>query len=459
MLLDHRRILGPSDGEVFDTCADHLALAKNLYNAALFRLRQTFCGWDKPNRTACEQEVFKELDVLRAAYPKMRIRRVLSYKALYRLMRVTQNPDFVAGLPSQSAEAILRLVCQMFSQWLVSLKDYRQNPGKYLARPRMPHYCRGKRHMYSITNQSAVLYPVKEDGQTAGSALKLPCISKRLRFPELDAGVNLREVRVCPYFGKIVLHLIIEDEAPAFYPDMPEKAAIDFGTDNLMALVCTDGTSVLWKGGAILAEDRQFAKTRGFLVGEITRGHEHMRASSHRLDDLSRYHDCFIRDQLHKLSTDVIRFCVQHRVGVLVLGVNKMWKQRASMSRVSNQKFVMIPHTRLRDMIVYKAAIAGIEIVLQEESYTSKADCTAKDKIPVYGKEKGKPSFSGKRVKRGLYRTGRGLLINADLNGAANILRKAFPYVWFDRKDFRFLGTPSVVNFKTLNRQKSFASA
>ena len=106
---------------------------------------------------------------------------------------------------------------------------------------------------------------------------------------------------------------------------------------------------------------------------------------------------------MHKLSTAIVRYCIAHRIGILVVGTNRLWKQHASMSKENNQKFVSIPHERLRWMISYKALVAGIEVIWQEESYTSKADCTAGDLIPVYGKEKTHPVFSGRRIERGLY--------------------------------------------------------
>ena len=104
---------------------------------------------------------------------------------------------------------------------------------------------------------------------------------------------------------------------------------------------------------------------------------------------------------MHKLSKAIVRYCIAHRIGILVVGTNRLWKQHASMSKKNNQKFVSIPHEKLRLMISYKALVAGIEVIWQEESYTSKADCTAGDLIPVYGKEKTHPVFSGCRIELG----------------------------------------------------------
>ena len=122
------------------------------------------------------------------------------------------------------------------------------------------------------------------------------------------------------------------------------------------------------------------------------------------------------------------------------------------MGAANNQNFVSIPHARLTELIIYKANMAGITVVTQEESYTSRADCTSHDRMPVYGAGNSEePVFSGKRISRGRYRTGSGMIINADCNGAANILRKAFPEAFAATTDFSFLKTPESVGFKDLN--------
>ena len=105
----------------------------------------------------------------------------------------------------------------------------------------------------------------------------------------------------------------------------------------------------------------------------------------------------------------------------------------------------------LRTMITYKALNAGIRIIEQEESYTSKADLIANDRIPTYGVDDKDASFSGKRIKRGLYRCSNGMILNADCHAAANIMRKAIPDIWKDTRDYTFLSAPDVYGFHKLN--------
>lgn len=110
-----------------------------------------------------------------------------------------------------------------------------------------------------------------------------------------------------------------------------------------------------------------------------------------------------------------------HGIGTLVIGYNPKWKQRVNIGRVNNQKFVSIPHAMLLEMLTYKAELAGIQVVLQEESYTSK--CSFLDREFPEKRE----VYAGKRIQRGLFQAADGNLINADVNAAYNIITKAFP--------------------------------
>ncbi|MBQ8053781.1 MAG: transposase, partial [Lachnospiraceae bacterium] len=146
--------------EICGQMEEWLRLSKNLYNAALFRIRQVFTGWNKEKRTDNEEEVFGEVRVMQAAYPHIKVRRVLSYRALEAIMRANGNPDFFAGLPMQTSQRILKEAVTVFKAWLSSLKEFDRAPEKYTGKPRMPKYLKGDRHTFYITNQDAVLYPV-----------------------------------------------------------------------------------------------------------------------------------------------------------------------------------------------------------------------------------------------------------------------------------------------------------
>lgn len=432
---------------IYDYCGSYAVLAKLLYNAALFRIRQIFTGYDKDSRTDHEKEVFNEVKLLQQTYPAIKVKRVISYSHLEKLMRVTRNPDFFAGLPMQTAQAVVKQAVTDFSNWLKALKDYKNSPSKYPGRPQMPHYRKQDAITFSITNQDAVLYFTDR-----GTLLKLPGIRERLYLPNVEKGSVLKEVKVKPYYGRYILSLTIECKDPAVSSqDMPNICAVDFGVDNFAAVVCNDGSSVLYKGKAVLSDCQWFHKKRAHATGLITKGHKHMHAESKYLSRLSRHHADFVKDKCHKISRSIVDYCIRHQAGTLVLGENRLWKQNSSIGSRNNQNFVSMPIALLRQLIIYKASGAGIRVIMQEESYTSKADITAMDCIPVYGIDDDKAAFSGSRISRGLYRCGNGLVINADCNGAANIMRKAIPDAWNDTDDFSFLASPEVCGFHELN--------
>ena len=437
---------------LFSYCNEQSLLACNLYNASLFRIRQIFTGWDKPNRSDNENQVFGEVALLESAYPSIKVKRVISYTHLEKLMRVTANPDFFAGLPMQTAQAIVKAACQDFKNWLTSLKDFKAFPEKYLGKPKMPHYKKsGGMATFTITNQDAVIYDSgKPDGS---SALKLPKIKERLDIGIIPKDSRLAECKVTPHYGRFIISITLESDTVINDSGMPNIAAIDFGSDNIAAIVSTDLSSRLYKGNAILSRNQFFAKCRASLVSKATQGKKHYCPRTRRLDNLSFHHDAFNKDQCHKISKSIINYCIKHRVGTLILGVNKNMKQNINIGKRNNQLFYGMPLSMLRQMIQYKAAAAGIDVCLQEESYTSKADFTAMDHIPVYGKDDDVCTFSGKRIKRGLYRCHDGRIINADLNGAANILRKAVPDTFKDIRDYGFLNNPEVLGFHELNPQ------
>lgn len=130
---------------------------------------------------------------------------------------------------------------------------------------------------------------------------------------------------------------------------------------------------------------------------------------------------------LHTISRFVIELLVAEGIGTLVIGKNGGWKQEANMGKRTNQQFVQIPHARFISMLTYKAELVGITVLVTEESYTSKASFLDRDLLPVRKSGGEKHTFSGKRIKRGLYRASDGRLINADINGASNIVRKVAP--------------------------------
>ena len=434
-----------SEDMIYSYCDDFCRKAKLLYNAALFRIRNIFTGYEKEHRTDNEEDIFCEVHALQDVHPQIHVRKVISYNHLEKLMRVTENPDFFIGLPMQTAQAMVKQAVTDFKNWLASLREYKKHPEKFLGRPKIPHY--KKQDLATvITNQDAVLYPSE-----TGVSLKLPIIKKRLSFSNISEHAFLKEVRIKPYHGRFLFCLTFEEPEPVIETSMPYTCAIDFGIDNFAAIVCDDGSSAIYKGGAVLSDTQWFHKQKAMYISILTNGHKNRYATSKRLADLSYHHANFVKDQCHKISRSIIDFCVDHYAGTLIFGVNPLWKQNSRIGKINNQKFVSMPIAFLRAMITYKALNAGIKIIEQEESYTSKADITTKDYIPTYRVDDENAQFSGIRIKRGLYRCADGTILNADCHAAANIMRKAVPDIWDRTTDFSFLTSPKVYGFHELN--------
>ncbi|TMD70336.1 MAG: IS200/IS605 family element transposase accessory protein TnpB, partial [Chloroflexi bacterium] len=152
---------------------------------------------------------------------------------------------------------------------------------------------------------------------------------------------------------------------------------------------------------------------------------------------------------MHTTSRKIIDLLVQEEIGVLVIGKNDGWKQACEMGKRTTQNFVQIPHARFISMLTYKAALVGITVKITEESYTSQASFLDRDPLPVWKpNDNTEHTFSGKRIKRGLYRASGHRFINADINGAYNIVRKVAPDAFGSEEveDGKRVATPLVVH-------------
>jgi putative transposase len=181
----------------------------------------------------------------------------------------------------------------------------------------------------------------------------------------------------------------------------------------------------LIKGRPLKAINTFYNKKRSRLQSALKI--KHNQTTSQKLKNLTHKRNCRLENYLHTASKKVIDWCTEHQIGILVIGHNPTWKQEINLGKRNNQQFVNIPHYRLIEMLTYKAKLKGIQVVITEESYTSKASAVDGDALPKYGEKK--PVFQGRRIARGLYKTAKGRLLNADVNGSFNIIRKVIPDV------------------------------
>src|SRR5260370_214333 len=236
---------------------------------------------------------------------------------------------------------------------------------------------------------------------------------------------RIKQARIVPRIGYYVVEVAYEQQEATPSGNPALYAAVDLGVDTLAALTSNKvGFAPRLVTGRVLKSYNQFYNKRRAELQEAL-GHE---GTTARLERLTTKRTRRINHYLHAASKTIIVLLVAEGIGTLVIGKNLLWKQEVELGRVNNQHFVQIPHARFIDMLSYKAELAGIWVIVQEESYTSKASFLDLDPIPDYTpKREDKPVFSGKRVERGLYRTKAGRRIQADVNGSYNIGRKALP--------------------------------
>lgn len=223
-----------------------------------------------------------------------------------------------------------------------------------------------------------------------------------------------------------------------------EALCCDLGIDNFATFVSTKPgiRPFLVKGKILKSINQQYNKQVAELRSK--KHYEHI-----RIKGVKRY--CQLQDLMHKASRLAVNFCLAHDLGRIVIGTNRNWKQSVNLGKRNNQNFVMLPHAKFIEMVRYKAEEYGIQVTVREESYTSQASALDMDVIADFDPKQGKakPVFSGKRIKRGLYRSSDGHLINADINGAANIGRKELGDEWLKKllelDGGVFVDTPAIV--------------
>jgi putative transposase len=235
----------------------------------------------------------------------------------------------------------------------------------------------------------------------------------------------VNEVRIAPKKGYYVVEVVYtKEEKPE---QLTEKyiAGIDLGVNNLVALTSNKPAfqAVVVNGRPVKSTNQYYNKRRAELQKAL--GHT---GTTVRMERMTNKRNRRIEHYMHTVSKQVIDILVKEGIGTLVIGKNDGWKQEANMGKRNNQQFCFIPHARFISMLKYKAELVGIKVRLTEESYTSKASFLDLDEIPMYDpKREEKPKFSGKRIERGLYRAKDGRMINADIQGSYNIIRKATP--------------------------------
>jgi putative transposase len=385
---------------------DELAFkSKNLYNAANYVIRQSFIyGWG-----------------------------YINYNEMNRLMKSHQA---YKDLPAKVSQQVLMILDKNWQAFFEAVKAYKIEPTKFTGRPKLPKY------KDKVKGRNILVYTIQA---VSSKQLKKGII--KLSGTEISIKTQVKPDRICqvrlvPKCDSYVIEVIYNactepfdfaqdklrrSEPESTLDENPKEfvASIDLGLNNLVALTSNQpGFTPLLINGRPLKSINQFYNKRLSQLQSQLRGG---RKTSSRIQRLTRCRNQKVDNYLHHTSRPIVDLLVAKQIGTLVIGKNVQWKNEINLGKQTNQNFVNVPHARLIEMLEYKARLAGITVMVQEESFTSRANFLGLDPIPVYGKTEKEPVFTGKRMQRGLYKTSTGQLINSDVNAAYNILRKAIP--------------------------------
>ena len=315
----------------------------------------------------------------------------LPYEKNYAILKTSENYRL---LNSNMAQQILKEVDGSFKSFFGLLKLAKQ--GKYpFSSCRLPKY---KKHHKPVT----------------------------ITIPSVLADKTIKEIRIIPKADARFFEIQYTYQVEAAQRNLnPTHAlAIDFGIDNLMTAVSNRGESFLIDGRRLKSINQWFNKQNACLQSVKDKQH-YGKKTTRRQTALQRKRNNQVRDYMGKAAKQVVTYCIRNDIGTLIVGYNTTFQRSSDLGRRMNQVFVGIPFGILRRKLKYLCEMNGIRYVEQEESYTSMASFWDLDEMPVYG-EAGlvPPVFSGRRICRGLYQDRSGRRINADVNGALNIMRK-----------------------------------
>ena len=381
--------------EQYQTLRELCQLSNNLYNVALYNIRQYFFN----------QKLF------------------LTYESNYHECKDNENYTMLqAGVAQQT----LKVADRSFKSFFNLLKkcktgDYRYHDVK------IPHYRKKGGYFNLILSTNAI--------SVKNGYFKLP-ISREYRkahpnmedilipYPDRLNDAELKEVRICPYdngrYFKIqyVYHWYKEE----INVNPANIMAIDLGVENLATCTSNVGTPFIMDGRKLKSINQYWNKEKARLQSIAMKQGQR---TTHRINHITAKRNNQVKDIIKKSARYIINNCIEHQIGTLIVGYNKDFKRSVNIGKVNNQNFVQIPLGDFRQQLEFLCWTYSIEYIEQEEGYTSKSSFIDNDILPEYKAEQpylGR--FSGKRIYRGLYQSADGTVINADVNGSANIGRK-----------------------------------
>lgn len=356
-------------------------LSKNLYNAALYIIKQEFLSTGKWIRAV----------------------------DLNKKMVADNNIDYRA-MSGSSSQQILMALDKNLKSYFSAIKAWKRDNKKFTGCPKFPKY----KHK---TKGRSVFYYSYAQFKHRGDFIYFP---KKEGLPPLRTNCKegtVKQVRFVPKSDCYVIEVTYESIAKKQLDDNNKIMSIDLGVNNLASIVTNvSNKSILIDGRRLKSINQYYNKKRSKIQQQLKKVNG--KENSRRLMSLTRRRNNKVKDYLHKASKEIINTCLKEDITTLIVGHNDGWKQNVNLGKRNNQNFVSIPFEMLISMLRYTSERQGLRFVEVNESHTSK--CSSFDLEPICHHD----TYVGRRVRRGLFKTRDGILINADINGSYNIMRK-----------------------------------
>ena len=373
-------------------------LSKNVYNESVYNIRQHY---------------FAEGSYLR-------------YEANFSQMKTSEN---YIKIGSNVAQATMRDADQSFKSFFGLLKKSKQ--GVYANwKVRLPHYLK-KDAFYPVEFIHAGEADLSKGKFKVPTSKyfreKYPGLKLYLNIPKYIQDKKVHTISIVPkYQGKYFEYRIVfeDEEKTKVQLDSTKALAIDLGINNFATCATSEGKSFIVDGKKIKSINQWYNKENTRL--QSIKDKQKIKECTKRQYLIASKRERKIQNFIYNSAKYIVKYCIDNQIGSIVVGYNDGFQDNVNLGKVNNQQFVMLPYGKFKSRLEYLCSQHGINYQVQEESYTSKASFWDRDEMPKWNPLNPKQGeFSGKRIKRGLYQTKSGKVLNADVNGALNILRKS----------------------------------
>ena len=430
---------------MYNTITDFCIKSKNVYNYGNYIIRQIFIITSKLNNNQSvnqdQQEFLNNINIKVDEYNEFKLNNFKKKQAKGKYLNrqfkslkyfnkdnrkcsydfldfILKDTDCFKKLGSNSSQQTLRALINNWKSFFTAIKDYTKNPDKYLGKPNLPNYRdtkKGKYPLYLCNNQFRI-----ENNYLYFAWIPLKPFNNIFKI-NIPKDSKLIQLRVIPKNNIYIMELIYEKETTTITDkESTNICGIDLGVNNFATLTNNVSIKPIIINGKIIKSINQFYNKKLAYCKSILKK-SNGKDWSNKLNQLTIKRNNKIKYYMHCASKYIINYCIKNNLDTIIIGSNPEWKQNSDLYKTANQIFVQIPYENFIKMIQYKAEDVNIKVVLTNESYTS-GTSFLDNEMPI------KKNYDySRRIFRGLFKSNSGRLINSDVNGSLQIIKKVIP--------------------------------